>query len=201
VTSPLEEDWDSALQDLLAEGPDTPDAVREPPAEHLGPDGVAAPEAAVLVFGVGDKHLLAAFLKGPQIAARTVASRGMGFAVLDCAAETEAIRAARTASDTLKGVPVFLMRHGATEDPAAADIQAYLYVDGEEIQRPAPGLVLAQSPPLLEDLLIDAEAAEAALARAVDGSALSPADAIGIIGRSMSGGTRRALRRRRGRAE
>jgi hypothetical protein len=184
VTDPAGDGWDRALADLLgAPG-------EEPPAR----------EVAVLVLGVPDARLLAAFLKGPQIGAKTLAAEGMGFAVLDQPSEDEAIEAARTASGTLIGVPVFLMHRGPTADPSGADIQAYLYVDGEERQRISPGLALAQSPKLLEDLLIDPEAADSALARAVDVTELAPAEAIGIIGRNVraKGGPRR--RRQAGQA-
>jgi hypothetical protein len=162
-------------------------------------DGRPIREVAVMVLAVPDKRLLAAFLKGPQIAARTLAAGGMGFAVLDSPAEAAAMQAARAASTTLKGIPVFLMRRGATDDPAGADMQAYLYVDGEVRQRVSPGLALGQSPQLLEDLLIDAEAADAALRGAVDVSALTAAEAIGIIGRNFAGRPGgRGRRRRRG---
>jgi hypothetical protein len=205
-------DWDDALAALLAaEGgkrPASPLRPGAPPvddAASAGPDNPAGadvatepapPDVAVLVFGVGDAELLAALLKGPQIGARTLAAEGMGLAVLDHAGEVEALAAARTASATLKGVPVFLLRRGPTEDPSGSDIQGYLYVEGEERQRVSPGLALAQSPQLLEDLLIDPEAAEAALARAVDVNQLSAAEAIAIIGRNVGSRPFRKARRR-----
>jgi hypothetical protein len=184
-------DWDRALEDLLAE------QVAEdvaPTAREFGgtPDVPPYKETAVLVLGVGDKRLLAAFLKGPRVAARTLAAGGMGFAVLDDPAEEAALAAARTASSTLRGVPVFLLRRGPTKDPAGADIQGYLWVDGVVRQRVPAGLALARAPQLLEDLLIDPEAAEVALAEAVSVEELSPADAIAIIGRNL----RRSKRKR-----
>jgi hypothetical protein len=150
-----------------------------------------------LVLAVGSAYLLAALLKGPRIAARTMASEGMGFAYLDNPAEQAALEAARTASSTLKSVPVCLVRFGETEDHAASDLQAYLYVDGELRQRLAPGLALARSPQILEDLLIHPDEAEAALARSVNVTKLTAAEAIGIIGRSL--GAREMRKRRRGR--
>jgi hypothetical protein len=232
VSASTGDGWDEALADLLAEeapgGAAPADGARpaggsaaggRPGPAALGgagPAGSAAlgaadraadggeepPEVAVLVFAVPDELLLAAFLKGPQIAAKTLSAGGMGFAVLDHPTEAEALEAARTASATLKGVPVFLMHRGPTANPAGADMQAYLYVDGEERQRVAPGLALAQSPQLLEDLLIDPEAAEDALAEAVDVTELTPADAIAIIGRSLSArADRRRWRKRKGQAD
>jgi hypothetical protein len=163
----------------------------------LAPGQPAAREVAVLVFGVRGKRLLAALLKGPQIKARTLDAEGMGFAVLDDPSEAAALGAARTASSTLKGVPVFLMRRGPSADLGAEDIQAYFFVDGQERERVAPGLALAQSPQLLEDLLIDPEAAEAALRSAVDVSLLTPMDAIAIIARRAGAPGRRPKRKRR----
>ncbi|MDR0594629.1 MAG: hypothetical protein LBG60_15555 [Bifidobacteriaceae bacterium] len=145
---------------------------------------------------MGDEWLLAALLKGPQIAAKALAAAGLGMAVLDSAAEEDAIKAAEAVSATLRGQPILLLRRGESADPAAGDIQAYLYLEGQAVQRISPGLVLAQSPQLLEDLLIDPEAAAAALAHAVDVKSLSAAEAIGIIGRSVSA-ARRARRGRR----
>ncbi|MDR0626726.1 MAG: hypothetical protein LBG11_05615 [Bifidobacteriaceae bacterium] len=179
-----------------------------PPPEDQGPghDGrpalesaTKAPQAAVLALGIGDKWLLAALLKGPKIAARAVVAEGLGLAVLDDPTEAAAISAAQTASGTLKGQHVLLLRRGESVDPAAGDIQAYLYVDGRELQRVSPGLVLAQSPQLLEDILIDPEAAKRGLAGAIDVNEFSPADAIAVIQRvgSASRRGRRGQRRRR----
>jgi hypothetical protein len=203
---PPRDNWDQALEELLS-SPGAPPAGQArplapggaalddsaPPPPSAAPGGwpgpgdglgEAAPPArqvAVLVLGVSGKRLLAALLKGPQIAARTLAEGGMGFAVLDNPAEAAALEAARTASATLKGVPLFLMRLGPSQDPAAGDIQAYLFIDGELRERVAPGLALAQSPQLLEDLLIDPEAAEAALEAAIDVGQLTAAEAISVI--------------------
>ncbi|MDR2565823.1 MAG: hypothetical protein LBC97_07145 [Bifidobacteriaceae bacterium] len=221
TTTPDPPDWDQALADLLAteaapsagadggggrgHGGDGRGAGAGPgdPSEAAGGTAGAvfepvesAPEVAVLVFGVGDQWLLAALLKGPQLAARTLAAEGMGMAVLDDAAEEAAAEAARTASATLRGQQLLLMRRGESADPAAGDIQASVYLDGREVQRVSPGLVLADSPQLLEDLLIDPDAAAPALAKAVSVAEVSAAEAIGIIGRSVSA-ARKARRGRR----
>ncbi|MDR2379249.1 MAG: hypothetical protein LBD70_07495 [Bifidobacteriaceae bacterium] len=187
MTAPPDDGWDQALAELLAgQSEAAPEAAPE------------AAQSAVLAFGIGDKRLLAALLKGPGIAARALDADGMGMAVLDDPSEQAAIGAARTASGTLRGQQVLLLRRGESADPAAGDIQAYLYLDGLERQRISPGLVLARSPQLLEDLLIDPESAASALAGAVDVTKLSAADAIAIIGRSV-GAARKAARGRRSR--
>lgn len=181
---PSGDSWDQALEDLLA-GPE----------DRTGTGEVPAREVAVLVLGVRDKRLLAALLKGPQIEARTVAAGAMGFAVLNNPGEQAALGAARTASSTLKGVPVLLMRRGPSDDPAAGDIQAYFFVDGEEHEKVAPGLALAQAPQLLEDLLIDPDAASEALRDAVDVRQLTPMEAIAIIARRAGAPTGRPKRK------
>jgi hypothetical protein len=89
-----------------------------------------------------------------------------------------------------------LLRRGESADPAAGDIQASLFLDGRETARVSPGLVLADSPQLLEDLLIDPDAAAPALAGAVSVAEVTAAEAIGIIGRSVSA-ARKARRGRR----
>ncbi|MDR1189141.1 MAG: hypothetical protein LBK95_17095 [Bifidobacteriaceae bacterium] len=198
MTTAPDHNWDEALADLLATetelgGASGPAPGVEPPHGWSQPEAQAAPEAAVLALGIGDKWLLAALLKGPQIAARALASEGLGLAVLDDPAEESATKAAETASGTLRGQHILLLRRGESADPAAGDIQAYLYLDGQSRQRVSPGLVLAQSPQLLEDLLIDPDSAARALAGAVDVSKISAADAIAIIGRSVSA-SRRAKR-------
>ncbi|MDR2373010.1 MAG: hypothetical protein LBD77_02675 [Bifidobacteriaceae bacterium] len=211
MTTHPDHNWDEALAELLADEASAPGPAPEaapPPAEASPPPAEASPlaaeasplaaEAAVLALGVGDKWLLAALLKGPQIAARTLSAEGLGLAVLDDPSEAAAVKAAETASGTLRGQQVLLIHRGESADLAAGDIQAYLYVDGERRHRVSPGLVLAQSPQLLEDLLIDPDAAAPALARAVDVSQVSAADAIAIIGRSVSA-ARRAKRGRRAR--
>ncbi|MDR1441939.1 MAG: hypothetical protein LBJ02_06085 [Bifidobacteriaceae bacterium] len=217
-------DWDDALADLLASasgqalddaagsptsagavgGTDTQprETPESPPGQEFAfevpplPWGDNAPDVAVLLLGVADKWLLAAILKGPQIAARALTAEGLGVAVLDDPAEEAALEAARTASDTLRGQQILLLRRGESTDLAAGDIQAYLYTDGDGPQKVSPGLVLAQSPQVLEDLLIDPQAAAPALAGAVDVSGLSAAEAIAIIGRSVSA-ARKAKRARR----
>jgi hypothetical protein len=73
-------------------------------------------------------------------------------------------------------------------DPAGSDIQAYLYLNGKQREPVPPGLALAQSPQLLEDLLIDPEVADQALQQAVDVTALTPAEAIKIIARQTGPG-------------
>jgi hypothetical protein len=187
VTTAPDNNWDAALADLLA-------------AEQVGGSGQATgsasglasntdqviEESAVLALGIGDKWLLAALLKGPQIAARALTAEGLGLAVLDDPAEQAAMKAAETASGTLRGQHILLLHRGESSDPAAGDIQAYLYIDGTECQRVSPGLVLAQSPQVLEDLLIDPDAAAPALVGAIDVAQMSAADAIAIIGRSVS---------------
>jgi hypothetical protein len=97
-------------------------------------------------------------------------------------------------------VPVFLVRRGPGDDPGAGDIQAYFFVDGDERERVAPGLALAQSPQLLEDLLIDPEAADLALRGAVDVTLLTPMEAIAIIARK-AGADRRPRRKRKDQAD
>ncbi|MDR1634412.1 MAG: hypothetical protein LBS27_05720 [Bifidobacteriaceae bacterium] len=195
TTAPDPGDWDQALTDLLA--------AEEASADGAGLGGFEAgeqaPEVAVLVLGVGEPWLLAALLKGPQIAARALAAEGIGLAVLEDPAEEAALEAARTASGTLRGQQLLLLRRGESADPAAGDVQAYIYVDGQEVQRVSPGLVLAQAPQLLEDLLIDPAAAARALDRAIRVADVSAAEAIGIIGRSV-GSARKARRGRRPRA-
>jgi hypothetical protein len=172
--------WDDALEELLG---DLPEVI---------PEEETQPKVAVLVAGIADPQVYAALLKGPKVAARCVAEAGVGMALLDDAEESAALDSAARASAMLRGLQMILVRRGPSDDPAAGDMQAYLYIDGEQSDTVSPGLLLANSPQLLEDLLLDPEAAAPVLAKGVYTEDLSVADAMGAI-------TRRGGRKRRGR--
>ncbi|MDR1393890.1 MAG: hypothetical protein LBJ62_07990 [Bifidobacteriaceae bacterium] len=182
MTATPSDQWDQALEELLEAEPDQSDETK-------------FREVAVLVFDVSDKRLLAALLKGPQIAARTLAFIGGGVAVLDHSSEADSLEAARAASSALPDYPICLLHRGPSEDPAAGEIQARCFLGGADQGTIGPGLVLAPGPQLLEDLLIDPQAADKALEEAVDVSTLGAAEAMRIITRHAAKLAR--LRRRR----
>jgi hypothetical protein len=170
--------WDDALEELLG-GPE-----EEPPQ----------PTVAVLVAGIADPRLYAALLKGPKVQARCVVEAGVGMALLDDPGEEASMAAAETASSMLKGLQMILVRRGPSEDPGAGDMQARLYTDGKEVESVSPGLLLANSPQLLEDLLLDPEAAAPAVEAGVHTEDLSVTDAMEAI-------TRGSGKKRRGRGK
>jgi hypothetical protein len=194
VTAPAEPDgWDAALADLLASeaggtggagkaGDGLPPAPPAPELDLSGPPAEPKPrEVAVLVVRARDATLLAAVLKGPRVDALALVKDGLGMAVLDDPTEAAALAAASRLSDTVGQETVLLLHRGPSDNPGAADLQAYQYQAGQEVASLAAGLVLAQLPQVLEDLLIDPEEGDKALRYAVHTGDLTTQQAIAII--------------------
>jgi hypothetical protein len=189
--SPLADGAPAASRDKVVE-PDIDPVKPDPPARRgeLGepspgdpdePPELNLPEVAVLVIPCDDASLLAALLKGPKVDARVIVKEGLGFAVLANPTEAAALTAVVGVSRTLTDVPILLLHRGPSDNPGAADLQAYHYENGQEQATLPGGLVLAQSPQVLEDLLIDPPEAERALRHAIDSGEMTVEQAIRII--------------------
>jgi hypothetical protein len=125
----------------------------------------------------------AAWLATAKVRAVVVPSEAGAVAVLDDPAERAAHDGARRLSSALTGAPVVLVRRGPSEDPGAADVQVTAHTPEGEIPAPAPGLVLANLPVVVEDLLLGlAEPRE--VSGAVDSAALSGGDALRTVAKA-----------------
>jgi hypothetical protein len=138
----------------------------EPRALILTPMPLAAPAAALCAIA--------------HVAGVAVPSPVGAVLVLDDAEEQSAHDAGRTLSTAMVGAAVVLLRRGPSEDPAAADVQVYHYQRGMRTPASAPGLVLANLPVEVEDLLLAGLDARD-VTGAVDATALSEEAAARIL--------------------
>jgi hypothetical protein len=156
VAGLFDEEADAAARRALdgaagGHGSDSPAdrAGTTPGAGEAGP-----PPVAVLLTGLPSVDLLVALCSLSDVAAWVGLTDAGAVAVLDDAGEEGAHEAAARLSQAMQGASVALLRRGPSEDPAAQDMQVVAYAAGVRGEMLPPGLVMAQLPVQVEDLVL-----------------------------------------------
>ena len=170
----MSDKWDQALEDLLARpGADSgaaPDAGPQDAEASLGKG--EAVRVGVLVSPFAQPEVLAWALGQLDIAGLCLPAGIITLAVLDDPTEASTRQAGIDLSKALaQGEAVALWR-GPSDHPTASDMQAFICQGGEVETIEAPGLLLAQMPEPIEDVLVDPEGSGGLLATGV--SSLQP---------------------------
>ena len=158
--------WDQALDDLmqgrLGEAPSA-----DAPPESAEPAEPASVKVAVLLGPFHRPEWMAWALDQLGVPGRCLKAGRLTLAVLDDPDEAKWLKAAADLSAALVFSQVLAVRRGPSEDPAASDMQAFGYSDGEQIRSFPPGLLLASLEGPVEEVLLDPEGSAELLKGAV----------------------------------
>lgn len=169
--------WDRALDDLLSgrvgEAPlggsplEPGQAGENPQANQPDLDAGEPVQIAVLLGPFHRPEWMAWALHQLGVSGRCVKAGRLSLAVLDDPDEAAWHKAAADLSAALVFSDVVALRRGPSQDPAASDIQAFGYSDGQQTTALPPGLLLAKLPEPVEDVLLDPLGSADLLKRAV----------------------------------
>ncbi|MCL1897636.1 MAG: hypothetical protein FWG16_02270 [Micrococcales bacterium] len=156
--------WDEALAQLLQDqGHDA-----DPAGGLEGPAGEPQPvQVAALFVPPMRPELLAWALHQLGVGGHCLKAGTEVVAFLDDADEAAWLEAASKVSAAFARGPIVAVRRGASQNPGASDIQAFVYHDGQQTAPLPPGLLLAHLPDPIEDYFLDPEGEAALLADAV----------------------------------
>lgn len=114
------------------------------------------PRRALLLVPFPDMKAVAAMCCLMKVDALVLPSDTGVLLCLDRTDPEDVDEAATTFAAMSGDAPVLAIRQGPTDDPSVSDIQAWEYHDLDKTALPNPGLVAANMPPVVEDVLVGA---------------------------------------------